>query len=140
RTGRDEKDPDPDRPVREAIADLVPLADVAVRGQLDAPRVPMRLLIRRRKDRPTHEILTVSRVLRDRARLEAAAQEPPLRLAPGVLERRPETVGRILVTTQIPEQLAAHREQPVVVAQMRIALERLDQRQSLGGAAHLPYG
>ena len=45
--GRDEEHPDPDRPVREPITDLVPFADRPVGGKLDASGVPERAFVGR---------------------------------------------------------------------------------------------
>ena len=49
RTGGDEKHPDPDRPVRQPVADLVPFPDAPVVCQLDALGVTVLTLVRRWK-------------------------------------------------------------------------------------------
>ena len=46
RPGRDEEGPDPDRPVVQAIADLVALADLPIRRALHQARVPDLLVVR----------------------------------------------------------------------------------------------
>jgi hypothetical protein len=48
RTGRDEEHPDPDRPVRQTVAEFVARPDGAIGRELDAPRVSDLLLIGRR--------------------------------------------------------------------------------------------
>ena len=56
RTGRDEEHEDPDRPVREPVADLVARADAPVAGQLDAPGMPDGLFVGRGKQRPGQKV------------------------------------------------------------------------------------
>ena len=60
------------------------------------------------------------------ALLKSALEEPPLWLRAFAGERRFERVSRLRHPAKIEEQLPPHREQQMVTAHMRIALERRD--------------
>ena len=93
RAGGDEEDEDPDRPVVQPIADLVALADLAVRRQLDAARVAVGLFVGGGKNRSGQQE-TSPRTLTEPQQVRPCRSPPLVERTQQRVDRRPPDRSR----------------------------------------------